>query len=146
MHEKNSRCLSSRNARVSRNQEKITRALDLKAKDLIGHLWVSLIIDQSECLVCFLSLHWINSFLHCLKKKPLHCSSANQNGEIFSFILFSIQALVTSGMKSNARPSWYPWRWTPRKKKMISKIRGNVAVTYTICKKHYLGSDESCIK
>ena len=27
------------------------RALDLKAKYLIGHLWVSLIIDQSECLV-----------------------------------------------------------------------------------------------
>ena len=38
------------------------RALDLKAKDLIGHLRVSLIIDQSECLVCFLFLHWINSF------------------------------------------------------------------------------------
>ena len=45
------------------------RALDLKKKDLIGHLWVSLIIDQSECLVCFLFLHWINSFLHCFKKK-----------------------------------------------------------------------------
>ena len=30
------------------------RALDLKTKDLIGHLTVSLIIDQSECLVCFL--------------------------------------------------------------------------------------------
>ena len=27
------------------------RALDLKTKDLIGHLQVSLIIDQSECLV-----------------------------------------------------------------------------------------------
>ena len=40
------------------------RTLDLKAKDLIGHLWVSLIIDQSECLVCYLCLHWINSFLH----------------------------------------------------------------------------------
>ena len=42
--------------------------LDLKAKDLIGHLWVSLIIDQSECLVCHLFLHWINSFLCSFKK------------------------------------------------------------------------------
>ena len=33
------------------------RALDLKTKDLIGHLLVSLIIDQSECLVCFFFLH-----------------------------------------------------------------------------------------
>ena len=33
------------------------RALDLKIKDLIGHLSVSLIIDQSECLVCFFFLH-----------------------------------------------------------------------------------------
>ena len=62
------------------------RALDLKAKDLIGHLWVSLIIDQSECLVCFLFLHWINSFLYCLKKKPALLLT-NQKGEIFSCIL-----------------------------------------------------------
>ena len=61
------------------------RALDLKAKDLIGHLWVSLIIDQSECLVCFLFLHWINSFLYCLKKTALLLT--NQNGEIFSCII-----------------------------------------------------------
>ena len=54
------------------------RALDLKAKDLIGHLWVSLIIDKSECLVCFLFLHWINSFLHCLKKTALLLT--NQKG------------------------------------------------------------------
>ena len=44
------------------------RALDLKTKDFIGHLWVSLLIDQSECLVCFFFLHWINSFLHCFRK------------------------------------------------------------------------------
>ena len=61
------------------------RVLDLKTKDLIGHLWVSLIIDQSECLVCFLFLHWINSLLHCLKKTALVLT--NQNGEIFSCIL-----------------------------------------------------------
>ena len=61
------------------------RALDLKAKDLIGRLWFSLIIDQSECLVCFFFLHWSNSFLHCLKKTALLLT--NQNGEIFSCIL-----------------------------------------------------------
>ena len=33
------------------------RALDLKAKDLIGLLGFFFIIDQSECLVCFLFLH-----------------------------------------------------------------------------------------
>ena len=62
------------------------RALDFKAKDLIGHLWVSLIIDQSECLVCYLFLHWINYFLHCFKKKNALLLT-NQNGEIFSCTL-----------------------------------------------------------
>ena len=55
------------------------RALDLKANDLIGNLWVSLIIDQSECLVCFLFLDWIYSFLqilHCFKKS---CTALNQS-------------------------------------------------------------------
>ena len=49
------------------------RALDLKTKDLIGYLWTSLFIDQSECLLYYLFLHSINSFLHCVKEK-LHCS------------------------------------------------------------------------
>ena len=43
--------------------------LDWNAKDLIGYLWVSLIIDQTECSVCYLFLHWIDSFLHCFQKK-----------------------------------------------------------------------------
>ena len=66
------------------------RSLDLKTKDLIGHLWVSLIIDQSECTVCFLFLHWINSFLHRLKKKTV-LPLTNQNGEIFSCILLLLK-------------------------------------------------------
>ena len=66
---KKSRRLGRRNARVSRNQ----RALNLKTKDLIGYLWTSLFIDQSECLVCYLCMHSITSFLHCVKEK-LHCS------------------------------------------------------------------------
>ena len=58
------------------------RALDLKTKDLIGHLLVSLIIDQSECLVCFL-------FLHCFQKKKTALLLTNQNGEFFSCIFNS---------------------------------------------------------
>ena len=61
-------------------------ALDLKTKDLIGHLWISVIIDQSECLVCFLILHWINSFLHCLKK---NCIALNQS-EWRNFFMYII--------------------------------------------------------
>ena len=49
------------------------RALDLKIKDLIGYLWTSLFIDQSECLLYYFFLHSITSFLHCVKEK-LHCS------------------------------------------------------------------------
>ena len=44
---------------------------DLKAKDLIGHLWFSLIIDQSEYLVCYLFLHGINSVALFTKKTAL---------------------------------------------------------------------------
>jgi len=45
-----------------------------------------LITDQSECLVWFFFLHWINSFLHCFRKKTALLLT-NQNGEIFSCIL-----------------------------------------------------------
>ena len=47
-----------------------------KQKIWYGHLWVSLIIEQSERLVSFLFLFWINSFLHCSKK---NCSALNQS-------------------------------------------------------------------
>ena len=52
------------------------QAVRLIWKHLIGHLWVCLIIDQSECLICFLFLHWINSFLHCFQK---NCTALNQS-------------------------------------------------------------------
>ena len=64
------------------------RALDLKTKDLIGHLWVSLIIDQSECLLCFLFLHWINSFLQC------NCTALNQS-EWRNFFMYIIKKKTT---------------------------------------------------
>ena len=54
------------------------RALDLKAKDLIGHLWVSLIIDQSECyypisLVCSIAAVNKRSFVCRLNCDNSHC-------------------------------------------------------------------------
>ena len=49
------------------------RVLDLKTIDLTGYLWTSLFIDQWECLLYYLFLHSITSFLHCVKEK-LHCS------------------------------------------------------------------------
>ena len=52
------------------------RALDLKAKVLIGHLWVSFIIDLLEYLDCYLFLRWVNSFLHCLQK---NCTVLSQS-------------------------------------------------------------------
>ena len=62
-----------------------------KKKKIIGHLWVSLIIDQSECLVCFLFFHWINSFRHCLEKKKTALLLTNQNGDILSCILLKMK-------------------------------------------------------
>ena len=76
------------------------RALDLKTKDLIGHLWVSLIIDRSECLVCFLFLHLINSFLHCFRKKTAQLLT-NQNGEIFSCILLVMVLMWSLKVEQN---------------------------------------------
>ena len=57
------------------------RALDSKTKDLIGHLYVSLIIDQSEWLVCF--------FFFALFSKKTALLLTNQNGDIFSCIFLA---------------------------------------------------------
>jgi len=60
------------------------RALDLKAKDVIGHLGVSLNIDQSEYLVCYLCTE-LTLFCTVFKKTALLLT--NQNGEMFSCAL-----------------------------------------------------------
>ena len=73
-------------------------ALDLKTKDLIGHLWVFGNFPVNQFNFKFLhsiSTFWTNFvFLHALKKfQFLHCLglidmlSDNQHGEIFSCIL-----------------------------------------------------------
>ena len=61
-----------------------------KQKIWLAFLDFFFIIDQSECLVCFLFLHWINSFLHCFKKKTALLLT-NQNGEIFSYTLLGMK-------------------------------------------------------
>ena len=86
-------------------------ALDLKAKDLIGHLWVSLIIDQSECLVCFLFLHWINSFLHCFNKK--YCTALNQS-EWRIFFMYIIYSETRAKLSAWRRQKWGNFHSTRR--------------------------------
>ena len=73
------------------------RALDLKTKDLIGHLWVSL--SRLSCQsISFQVFALISSFLHSKNFKFLHCLglndmlSANQHGEIFACILLLLKS------------------------------------------------------
>ena len=85
------------------------RTLDLKRKDLLGHLWVSLIIDQSECLLCFLLLHWINSLLHCFPKK--NCTALNQSEwrNFFMYITLHLTQTNYNQMQSSITlSSWQP--------------------------------------
>ena len=63
------------------------RALDLKAKDLIGHLWVSLIIDQCNKNAWFVSSFCTVLTLFCTVLKKTALLLTNQHGEIFSCIL-----------------------------------------------------------
>ena len=69
-------------------------ALDLKAKDLIGHLWVSLIIDQSERLVCYLFLHLSTVFN--FNFLPYFCLSALKKFQIFVLFGINITALLSA--------------------------------------------------
>ena len=41
----------------------VFKCCDIQGSRLIGYLWVSLIIGQSECLVFYFFLHWINPLL-----------------------------------------------------------------------------------
>ena len=78
---------------------------DIQGSHLISYLWVSFIIDQSECLICYFLcteltlfcteltllhwinslLHWINSLVHWITWKPFILT--NQNWVIFPCIL-----------------------------------------------------------
>ena len=78
IHEKISRWLSRRNARVSRSQEKLHQQLRHKGVRLIRKQKIRLAISEflwsltNQNAWSVTSLHWINSFLHCLKK--MYCS------------------------------------------------------------------------
>ena len=82
------------------------RARDLKTKDLIGHLWVYLIIDQSECLVCFLFLHWIDLFgLYILFShfRPRDATRGN------SFLQMSCYARANLRIANEKTKGKFPW-------------------------------------
>ena len=64
------------------------RALDLKAKDLIGLLWVSFIIDQSEFLVCYLFFA-LNELSSALFKK--NYTALNQSEWRINFFMYIIK-------------------------------------------------------
>ena len=57
------------------------KCCDIQGSHLIGYLWVSLIIGQSECLVFFLFLHCINPLLHWI---TWNCIYLNQS-EVSNF-------------------------------------------------------------
>ena len=66
---------------------KIGRALDLKAKDLIGPDQTLLFSSEPKARPNELFLHWINSFLHCLQKQ--NCTVLSQS-ESSNFVMYII--------------------------------------------------------
>ena len=97
IHKKISRCLSSRNACVSRNQENApsracawfeSKRFDWPSVSFVDH-W------PIRMLGLFPVLHWINSFLlYFQNKKKTALLLTNQNGEIFSCILLETKTSV----------------------------------------------------
>ena len=66
---------------------------DIQGSHLIGYLWVSLIIDQSECLICFflcteLTLFCTELTLFCTEL-PENCIYLNQS-ELSNFSMYII--------------------------------------------------------
>ena len=59
---------------------------DIQGSHLIGYLWVSLIIDQSECLICFFLCTELTLFCTEL---PENCIYLNQS-ELSNFSMYNI--------------------------------------------------------
>ena len=59
----------------------VFKCCDIQGSHLIGYLWVSLIIIQSECLFFPFFLHWINPLLHWI---TWNCIYFNQS-EVSNF-------------------------------------------------------------
>ena len=77
---------------------------DIQGSHLIGYLWVSLIIDQSECLICFflcteLTLFCTELTLFCTELSE-NCIYLNQS-ELSNFFMFIIKTEISSPILSN---------------------------------------------
>ena len=59
----------------------VAKCCDIQGSHLIGYLWVSLIIDQSECLVCYFLCTELTLF--CIKLPENAFILTNQNWVIF---------------------------------------------------------------
>ena len=70
---------------------------DIQGSHLIGYLWVSLIIDQSECLICYflcteLTLFCTELTLFCTEL-PENCIYLNQS-ELSNFSMYIIRSVI----------------------------------------------------
>ena len=77
---------------------------DIQGSHLIGYLWVSLIIDQSECLICYFL--FIELTLFCTEL-PKNCIYLNQSwlSNLFMYIIMSEIILVISNRAYNFGPN-----------------------------------------
>ena len=77
---------------------------DIQGSHLIGYLWVSLIIDQSECLICYflcteLTLFCTELTLFCTEltlfctELPKNCIYLNQS-ELSNFFIYLLRILL----------------------------------------------------
>ena len=106
------RCLSCFSAAVAKENLLKTPAIvslanfqifkfccDIQGSHLIGYLWVSLIIDQSECLVCYflcneLTFFCTESTLFCTEL-PENCIYLDQS-ELSNFFMYNITTVKWS--------------------------------------------------
>ena len=113
------------------------------AADCLSDLLTEYLFHYSCIFLSICSLDWLNGLLtDSLTEFGLMNDFCRETRNAFpTDFLINIDSngvlwLLTSGIKSKARPSWYPLRWTPRKKNIISKMSGKVAVMYTIWKQN----------
>ena len=69
---------------------------DIQCSHLIGYLWVSLIIDQSECLICYFLC---TESLFCTEL-PENCIYLNQS-ELSNFSMYIIRCKIKRGTSNN---------------------------------------------
>ena len=74
----------------------VSKCCDIQGSLLIGYLWVSLIVDQSECLAFFLLCTELTLF--CIKL-PENCICLNQS-ELVIFFIYIVNGVTRSGSKT----------------------------------------------